>query len=100
MEGQAEKEALSLISSVQPPKWGQRAPLCYGRKEAPRGQSPTQGPMVGAEVRLPPRTFHSESSIFSQHHTEACFHIHTEATHGATVLFNFGSGDKAVLGLK
>ena len=26
------KEALSLISSVQPPKWGQRAPLCYGRK--------------------------------------------------------------------
>ena len=51
-------------------------------------------------MRLPPRTFHSESSIFSQHHTEACFHIHTEATHGATVLFNFGSGDKAVLGLK
>lgn len=55
---------------------------------------------MGAEVRLPPRTLYLESSVFSQHHTEACFHVHTEATHGATVLFNFGSGDKAVLALK
>lgn len=55
---------------------------------------------MGTEVRLPLRTFYSESSVFSQHHTEACILVHTEATHGATVLFNFGSGDKAVLGLK